>query len=217
MWQPDTKRHMQAMFTAWQIRENLRRMYWPKAASIRPHDVIRILRKARIGFVVVGTYGINGYRDQATATQDVDVLLRRKDLKRATIALGNRYRRLSVVSQDRGVWFIDRTNKPVIDLLVPITSSMKAVFENSVCIGQSHRIPNLEMALAGKFAGFSLEQCDAAKRLNDAGDFANIVEANYGLIRRGKLRSLAAKVCRGGGKKILDFVDRIKSGCPISV
>jgi len=156
--------HLGAMVTAWQVRENLRRMYWPRAARVSPHEVVGLLKQSRVRFVLVGTYGINGYRDQPTATQDVDILLLRRDLTRATRVLGKRYPRLRIVQHAGGVWFMDRTTgRPVIDLLLPVHESMQAIFKNAVRVGSSHRIPDLEMALVGKFAGFALPQRDTAK------------------------------------------------------
>jgi len=53
--------------------------------------------------------------------------------------------------------------------------------------------------------------------LNDAGDFSNMVVTNPEMIDLRKLRSLAAKVYRGGGKRILALVDDIKAERPIWV
>jgi hypothetical protein len=107
--------------------------------------------------------------------------------------------------------------KAVIDLLLPVKETMQAVFSNAVQVGRSHRMPDLEMALIGKFAGFALPERDVAKKLNDAGDFCNMVVTNPGKFDLAKLRNLAARVCRGGGKRILGLVDDIKADRRITV
>src|SRR5580692_10984724 len=88
--------HLQAMFIAGQIGETLRDMYWPEATVIKPEEVIRLLNKAKVRFVLMGTYGINGYRYQARATQDVDVLVWAKDHERAVAALRAGFPRLKL-------------------------------------------------------------------------------------------------------------------------
>jgi len=80
--------HLEAMFIAGQIGETLRDMYWPEATVIKPEEVIRILKKAKVRFVLMGTYGINGYRYQTRATQDVDVLVRTEDHERQLLPCG---------------------------------------------------------------------------------------------------------------------------------
>src|SRR5437763_16313004 len=42
---------------------------------LSPLDVIRILNREKISFVLVGTYGLSGWRTQARATEDVAVVV----------------------------------------------------------------------------------------------------------------------------------------------
>lgn len=49
---------------------------------IQPEQVIAILNQAKVRFVLMGTFAINGYRTEARTTQDVDVLVPAKDHER---------------------------------------------------------------------------------------------------------------------------------------
>jgi hypothetical protein len=208
--------HMQAMFIAGQIGETLRDMYWPEATVIKPEAVIRILKKARVRFVLMGTYGINGYRYQARATQDVDVLVWAKDHDKAVAALRASFPRLKfedflVVSR-----FLDpKTKKTLIDVMRPLDHSLQAAFKYSVRVGKSHLIPDLEMALVSKFAAMVTSLRAQSKKLLDAADFADVVETNMSKIDRRKLKRLGENVYKGGGQEITHLVDDIKAGRPL--
>src|SRR5713226_4265524 len=51
--------------------------------AIPPLDVIRILNDAKIPFVLVGAYGLAGWRKEPRATEDVDIVVAAKQVKKA--------------------------------------------------------------------------------------------------------------------------------------
>src|SRR6516164_5160072 len=55
--------------------------------AIPPQDVIRVLNGAKISFVLVGAYGLAGWKKEARATEDVDVVVAAKQVKRAVKVL----------------------------------------------------------------------------------------------------------------------------------
>jgi hypothetical protein len=208
--------HLQAMFIAGQIGETLRDMYWPEATVIKPEAVIRILKKAKVRFVLMGTYGINGYRYQTRATQDVDVLVRAEDHEKAVAALRVGFPRLKLEDFPVVSRFIDpKTKKPLIDVMKPNNESLQAAFKYSVMVGKSHLIPDLEMGLVSKFAAMVSPNRILSKKLQDGADFADIVVNNQSKIDLKKLRRLGEKVYKGGGPEIIQLVDDIKAGRPL--
>jgi hypothetical protein len=211
--QSQSREHMDALLLAGEIRENLRRMYWPKTMKMKPEEVVRLLNQANVRFVLMGTYGINGYRDQARATQDVDVLVRIKDHEKAVQAVRERFPKLQIVDLPVVTRFTDPANdKPLIDLMKPMSDSLLAVFKYSVMVEKSHRVPDLEMALVSKFAAMVSPNRIQSKKLVDGGDFVNIVENNLASIDKRKLRRLAEQVYRGGGKEIMQLLADIEAG-----
>jgi hypothetical protein len=47
----------------------------PMATQIKPEDVIRLMNKARVKFVLMGAHGIAGWMEHPRSTQDVDILV----------------------------------------------------------------------------------------------------------------------------------------------
>src|SRR5258708_5849244 len=50
-------------------------------------DVIRVLNEAKVSFVLVGAHGLASWRGKPRATEDVDVVVMSKHLKKAVKAL----------------------------------------------------------------------------------------------------------------------------------
>jgi hypothetical protein len=204
------------MSIAGQIGETLRDMYWPEATMIKPEEIIRLLNKAKVRFVLMGTYGINGYRYQTRATQDVDILVWAKDHDKAVAILRASYPRLKFEDFPVVNRFLDpKTGKPLIDVMKPENESLQAAFKYSVWVGKSHLIPDLEMALVSKFAAMVSPNRILSKKLLDGADFADMVETNLSKIDLRKLRRLGEKVYKGGGQEIIQLVDDIKAGRPL--
>src|SRR5262245_65114881 len=52
--------------------------------AIPVEDVVKILNAAKIRFVLAGAHGLAGWRDTARATEDVDLVVMAKHVKKAT-------------------------------------------------------------------------------------------------------------------------------------
>lgn len=193
------------------------RMYQREAIFIQPEDVIELLRKAEVHFVLMGTHGVGAWRSEPRATQDVDVLVTKRDLRKAIRAIHQTYPNLTI---DDGVVvarFADpKTGKAVIDVMKPTQEVFKMVFRNTIMVEETYRIPNLEMALVSKFAAMVSAHRRQTKKLIDGGDFRDIVETHAQEINLVRLTKLAEKVYRGGSKEIRRLVDDIVAGRDIT-
>lgn len=180
---------------------------------IAPEELIELFKRNKVRFVLMGTYGINGYRDESRATQDVDLLIESKDHERAVQTIQENYPTLKMVDHAVVTRFNDpTTKKSVIDLMKPANATLSAVFENSVKVGRSHRIPDLEMALVSKFAAMVSPHRLQDKKMTDGGDFYNMVRTNSKRIKIRKLQKLAELVYPGGGKEVVNLVKDVRAG-----
>jgi hypothetical protein len=182
---------------------------------LSPLDVIRVLNREKISFVLAGAYGLSGWRTQARATEDVDVIVALKHVKKAAKALLKEFPFLEEDDQEVVVRLQDtETHDVLVDLMKPTQPHLRAIFKNTktVEVGkQKYRIPTCEMALVLKFAPMiSLVRQDK-KKLVDAHDFIDIVEKNKD-IDEDLLASLGELVYNGGGKEILEMVRRVRAG-----
>jgi hypothetical protein len=183
--------------------------------AIPPSDVIAVLQKAGISFVLVGAYGLSGWIKKPRATEDVDVIVAAKHHKKAIKALLTTFVHLEADDQAVVTRLRDReTQEVAIDVMKPNQQLFREVFKHTHTVtseGQTYRIPSLEMALAMKFAPMiSLHRKDADKLL-DAHDFMHMVEANAEIDLR-KLSDLGEFVYPGGGKEIVEMVRRVRAG-----
>lgn len=200
------------MITGW-----FRQEREPQVLKVTPEQVITALNAAGIKPVLMGTYGINGYRDEARATQDVDVLVTKKDARKAVRVLEESFPYLEVIENAAVARFLDPVSqKVVLDVMKPASRAMQGVFRNTLSIGRSHRIPDLEMALVSKFLAMTSENRRLDKRYVDAGDFANILRHNRQDIDMKKLVRLAGNAQPRGGATITAIVADLDAGRQIT-
>jgi hypothetical protein len=209
----DVRKHRIALGISSELREIWRRMYRPEAAMVTPEGVIEALHKAGVRFVMMGTHGLGGWRSEARATQDVDVLVRKRDITKAVRALREAYPDLILKDLPVVARLMDPTSgKPVIDVMKPTQEVFKVVFRHTIPVGDTHEIPDLEMALVSKFAAMTSPNRDRAKKMIDAGDFIDVVQYNRDAIDLKKLKRLADKVYPKGGDEIMQMVADIDAG-----
>jgi hypothetical protein len=195
-----------------------RRMKKRNDAMITPQGVIDVLNRAGVKCVLMGTYGMTGWRSEPRATQDVDVLVRKKDIRKAVRALQTAYPDLTVTDFVVVTRFMDpATQMSVIDVMKPTQDVFRAVFRHTIPIGDTHEIPDLEMALVSKFAAMVSHNRLPEKKLIDAGDFTNIVRHNRNDIDLRKLKRLADKVYPSGGDEMLQLITDIDAGRTIRI
>jgi hypothetical protein len=208
--------HRDALRISSELTQRFRRKYQPDAIMVTPEAVIELLTKARVKFVLMGTYGIEVYRSEPRATQDVDVIVRKADHAKAVKAVHQRFPTLAI--QDTGVVtrFTDpETELVVLDLMKPEQPPYETVFRNTVTAEEGHLIPNLEMALVSKYAAMVSRSRAYDKKLIDAGDFVSMVKSNLRTMNRARLRRLAETIYKGGGAEVLQMIDDIAAGRPI--
>jgi hypothetical protein len=208
-----TARHRVALRKSSQLTAIFRRMYKPQAAMITPEAVIKVLNKAKVKFVLMGTHGIGGWRGEPRATQDVDALIQKSHHRKAVTAMKKAFPDLTIQDLPAVTRFLDPADgKPVIDLMKPEEEFYQEVFKNPVRVGKSHYVPNLEAALASKYAALVSPHRAAEKKALDEGDFISMVSQNYEIIDLDILFSLAEMVKANGGHEIQRLVEQAKAG-----
>jgi len=182
---------------------------------ITPDEVIAVLNRAKISFVLVGLHGLAGWLKEPRATQDVDVIVALKHVKKAVKLLLAAFPSLEPDDQEVVVRLRDKATGEVhIDVMRPIQPPHRDIFKNTCEAGNKrlpYRVPSLEMALVLKFAPMiSLTRADKDK-YQDAHDFILLVEKNPELDLE-KLEKLGELVYNGGGKEVLEMVRRVRAG-----
>ena len=92
-------KHLQALEISSLVTARWYRMRRPDATMYEPQEIIRLLKRAKIRFVLVGTHGIIGWRSTARGTQDTDVL----------VALNHSEKAVRVV---REAFYVARSGRP---------------------------------------------------------------------------------------------------------
>lgn len=205
--------HLEALRTSSKLTAWFRKDREREVLKVTVENVIAALNRAGIRPVLLGTYGIGGYRSEPRATEDVDVLIVKRAVRKAVRVLEQEFPYLEIV--DTAVVTRYRnpvTQKIVLDVMKPTARALQAVFRNTLAVGKTHRIPTLEMALVSKFVAILAPTRRQAKKLVDMGDFVDVVEHNRALLDLKKLRRLADRVHAGGGVKILRMIEEIDAG-----
>src|SRR5262249_35765363 len=156
-----------------------RRAREPHVEKVTPEGVIAALHRAGVNPVLLGTHGLVGYRSEARATQDVDVLVTKKDIRRAVRVLEREDPYLEGLDSPVVTPFFDAVSQEVlIDVMKPASQAMQLVFRHTLKVGDTHRIPELEMALVCKFVAMMAPNRRRTKKVIDLGDFMDVVENN---------------------------------------
>ncbi len=206
-------RHGEALRRSSQIARHLLQMYRPGSPMISPEDVISVLSEAGVRFVLMGNYGITGWRLERRASEDVDVLVRTRDHRKAVDVIRKAFPDLQMKDSPVVTRFIEpATEIALIDLMKPNQPLFKDAFKQTVLVEEGYRIPNLELALASKFAAMVSPNRADEKKFLDAADFTSIVKKNRSAIHPRRLRRLGELVYPGGGAEITELVENIKAG-----
>ncbi len=181
---------------------------------LSPLDVIRVLNREKISFVLVGAYGLSGWM-RARATEDVDVVVAGRQVPKAVRTLIAEFPWLRPDDAEVVVRLRDiESNAVAIDVMKPIQPPYRDIFKHTKKVTLSkivHRIPSLEMALVCKFAPMiSLMRADERK-FQDASDFMEMVKSNTEIDLE-TLAELGDLVYNGGGKEIVEMVRKVRAG-----
>jgi hypothetical protein len=185
------------------------------ANFIKPEDVIRVLNAAQIDFVLAGAHALGGWIGEPRATQDVDVIISTRLVRKAVRVLLNAFHELQ--ERDEGVVVRLRnpkTSEVSIDVMKTDQPIFKAALKNTQRVRfarRTYKIPSLEMALALKFVPMVSPNREDRKKYMDAHDFISIVKKNP-TIDLDKLSTLGELIYPGGGKEIVEIVRRVRAG-----
>jgi hypothetical protein len=211
--------HARALRISVGLTSDFRQTHRKGAMDIKPQEVIDVLTAAGVKkWVLMGLHGYAGYLPAPRATQDVDVLISRRDHKKAVQALREAWPSLVVEElepvirfKDPADCFSDGRPKPVIDLMLPWSPLNEAILKEKDFVAvdpqTQHVIPTLEAALAAKYAAMISDFRDWDKKQQDAVDFRRIARANYDRIDRERLRRLGELVWPGGGDDLEEFLE----------
>ncbi len=193
-------------------------MWEPDVEWVTCEGVVKALHRAKINPILMGAYGIGGFLSEPRATQDVDVLVTMKEVRKAVRVLETEYPYLELLDGVMVARFRNPTTQRVmLDVMKPKSRLMQAVFRNCVRVGKTHRIPDLEMCLALKMAAMSGPVRKERKRLIDLADFIDMIEHNRQVLDLAKLERLGVIAKPGGGKRILALVADIDAGRTIQL
>jgi hypothetical protein len=211
--------HARAMRISVSLTSDFRQTHRKGAMDIKPQDVIDALHAAGVKkWVLMGLHGYAGYLPQPRATQDVDVLISRRDSKKAVQALCERFPNLIVQElepvirfKDPADCFADGSPKPVIDLMLPWSPLNEAILNEKDYVvvdpQTRHVIPAVEAALASKYAAMISDLREWEKKQQDAVDFRRIARANFDRVDRERLRRLGELIWQGGGAELEEFLE----------
>lgn len=185
------------------------------AKAILPLEVIRVLNRAKVRFVLVGAYGLAGWRREPRATEDVDIVVAARYVKKAASVLLAAYPHLEAVDLPVVVRLRERgTGNVFIDIMKPMQQPYREVFKHTHEVtseGQTYRVPSLEMAIVMKFSAMtSLYRADKDKH-QDAHDFILMVENNPDF-DKDKLAELGSLMYPDGGKDVVEMARKVLAG-----
>jgi Nucleotidyl transferase AbiEii toxin, Type IV TA system len=185
------------------------------AMAIPPLGVVRVLNAAKIAFVLVGAYGLAGWRKEPRATEDVDVVVAARHVKKAVKVLLEAFTHLEAVDLPVVVRLRERgTEDVVIDVMKPVQQPYRELFKHTHAVhsqGQTYRVPSLEMAIVMKFSAMtSLYRAEEDKH-QDAHDFILMVKKNPDF-DRDKLADLGSLIYPDGGKHVVELARKAWAG-----
>jgi hypothetical protein len=210
------KEHLQALHISSELTLWFRRARQPQVEKVTPEGIIAALHREGINPVLMGTHGLVVYRSESRATQDVDLLVVKKDVRKAVRVLEREYPYLEIHDSAVVTRMVDPVSqKVVIDVIKPESRAMQMVFRHTLKIGDTHRIPELEMALACKFVSMMAPNRRDAKKMVDLGDFIDVVQNKRDVLDLEKLKRFAGPLFPKGGTAIMRLVEEIDSGRPV--
>jgi hypothetical protein len=184
--------------------------------AISPLTVIKALNGAHVSFVLIGTYAIGGWMRKPRASAVVDVLVASLHVPKAKRQILEVNWNCAMHGEDAAsVCLRDRRSELAeIHIAKPHQPLLRETFRHTASVTlrrQNFRIPNLEMAIAMKFARLVDPECDQAEWFQDAHDFIRMVKQNDS-INLGQLAELGGLVHSGGGNRLKELVKRTRAG-----
>ncbi len=198
--------------TAWLTKTQLA-MRLEGYVEVDPKELIRVLNRARVKFVLMGAHVTNAWSRVNRATRDVDVLVQKSHHRKAVQAIQKAFPTLQPEDNPVVTRFRDPADGEVaIDVMKPSHEIHKAALKHTVRVLGTHFVPTLEMLLACKFAAMISPNRERTRSMQDAVDFARVIEHNKNDVRREKLREYGEFVYPGGGAELVKLVEGVLAG-----
>jgi hypothetical protein len=188
---------------------------WYVPEFVKPLDVARVLNKAGVPFLFIGTHAYGGWMREPRASADVDTLVAARRRRKAVLSLVAAFPQLTPEEEGAVTRLRHRqTRRALIDVWTPGRPLYREALKHTLqvrCGVQRYRIPSLEMALAMTFVPMvSLPDGNANKYLL-AHDFILMALANLD-IDDGQLLVLGERAFPGGGEQLVGAVNHVRSG-----
>lgn len=197
------------------LKKSIQLSIWQKAQMIPLLDVIRLLNASKISFVLVGAYGIAGWTKEPRATEEVDVVVAAKQVKKAVRNLCDRFPHLEAVDLPVVIRLRDQTSGTVvIDVMKPIQPPYREVFKHTHSVrteGLKYRVPSLEMAIVMKFSAMSSLYRADEDRHQDAHDFILMIKKNPDF-DKDQLAELGCTLYPDGGRDVVEMARKVLAG-----
>ena len=180
---------------------------------LAPSDLIPLLHKAGVDFVLAGAHGIAGWLREPRATQDVDFIIRLKDKQTAAAEILAKYPEFEV-EKHPDVWRFKQGDSYFVDLMFARAPLFKRVINEyqETRMGKWQvKVPKVEAALAMKFAAMTGHYRNVRKKMQDAVDFMAVIELNTAIDSK-LLAELGELVYPGGGADIVKYLDDARAG-----
>jgi hypothetical protein len=151
--------------------------------------------------------------DEPRASEDVDVLIPARGVRRAVRELLAAFPHLEEKEDEAFVHLRDRkTRAAAMDVVKPLSALLRMALKKTCEVeleGEEYRIPTLEMALALTFSRMKSLTWGNAKKHMDAHDFIAMVKASPAINMR-SLSMLGDLVCPDGGAEIVRTVGQAR-------
>ncbi|MCY3018966.1 MAG: hypothetical protein NTW87_08060 [Planctomycetota bacterium] len=183
-----------------------------------PQDIVPVLCRAKVDYVLLGLYGIIGWIKEPRVTEDVDVLVAKRHLKRALDAVSGVFPDLKAHDTPVVVRFFQE-NKAVLDIMKPhhplFLETLKSAVDKHLW-GIKVRVPSLEMALTLKFFSMTSQGRQEEDKHQDAHDFIHLVKSNSS-ISLVKLQAWGEMAFTGGGGELVKMVADVRAGRKLEI
>src|SRR5579884_818256 len=172
--------HNDAVQESFFLQKQFRRLWSSRMAAspVDLNDILRILIRKKVPFVLTGAHAIGGWTGRPRDTYDVDILVKGgRNYVRAVNAMKALYPQLEV-REFPGLmgFFIPGEKESVIDVIYPHRADLQETLAHPIwtedkALGLRYRVPTLEAALASKYAAMLNPTREIGKRLLDSVDF----------------------------------------------
>ncbi len=180
--------------------------------SLSPTDIAKVLRQAKVRYVLVGAHAINLYTGKPRATQDVDILT--DSPAKASKAIRLAYPHLTFEDHPAVVRFKDGRSE-VLDVIkaksAKLFRRLLRLVTTSEIDGAVVVVPTVEAALALKFYSITNPTRAIDDRMQDAVDFSRAAKVQQN-VDPALLRELGELVYPGGGDPLLKLLDDARNG-----